>query len=111
MNKVNKAWDFFSDLMGFRRNSKYVRTYLNDANIKSSIYMSFIIIVLEIWMIIRQLNEYIVPNWSTPEKYGYASSTALFFGMTSLYYLFIMCSVAMMVFGIIHLRKTVMRHG
>lgn len=105
MNKVNKAWDFFSDLMGFRRNSKYVRTYLNDANIKSSIYMSFIIIVLEIWMIIRQLNEYIVPNWSTPEKYGYASSTALFFGMTSLYYLFIMCSVAMMVFGIIHLRK------
>ena len=102
---LRKIWDFIRDMFGFRRNTKYIRTYLNDANIKSSIYMSFIIIILEIWMIIRQLNEYIIPNWSTPEKYGYSSGVALLFGMTSLYYLFIMCSIAMMVFAIFHYRK------
>ena len=105
MNKLNTAWNFIRDMFGFRRNSKYVRTYLNDANVKSSIYMSFVVILLEIWMIVRQCNQYVVPNWATPDKYGYSSGFALLFGMTSLYFLFIMCSVAMMVFAIFHYKK------
>ena len=105
MQTLSKFWNLVRDIFGFRKNSKYVRSYLNDANIKSSIYMSFIIIVLEIWMIIRQLHEYVVPNWSTPEKYGYESGLGLFYGMLSLYFLFIMCSLAMLVFAIHHFRK------
>ena len=105
MSKLNKAWNFVRDMFGFRKNSKYVRAYLTDANVKSSIYMSFIVILLEIWMIIRQCNEYVIPNWTTPDKYSYSSSFALLFGMTSLYFLFIMCSVAMMFFAIVHYKK------
>ena len=61
---LTKAWNGFRDLFGIRRNSKYVNNYINEANIRSSIYMAFIVIVLEIWMIIRNVNKYVVPNWA-----------------------------------------------
>ena len=105
MNTISKIWNFIRDLLGFRSNSKYVRAYLNDANIKSSIYMAFIVIALEIWMIIRQLNKYIISNWSEPSKMGYDSSFSLLFGMTSLYILFIIAALAMLLFAIFHIKK------
>ena len=101
MNKVKKVWDFIRDLFGFRRNTPYMRSYLNDANIRSSIYMASIIIILEIWMIIRQSYKYIAPQWDTWES----SKFELIFRYTSLYYLFIMCSVAMLIFAISYVRN------
>ena len=50
--------NLFLDLFGFRRNSKYVKKYFNEANMRSTIYMSFVIIVLEIWLVIRNTNKY-----------------------------------------------------
>ncbi len=46
--------------LGIRKNSEYVENYLRNANIKSSIYMSVVIIVLEIWMILRTLIKYVI---------------------------------------------------
>lgn len=108
MVKVKKGLDFILDFFGFKRNSKSVRDYLNDANIRSSVYMAFIIIVLEIWMIIRQFRKYILPAWSneaTFAKLGVTNNLELIFMYTSLYWLFIMCSVAMMIFAINYLKK------
>ena len=39
--------------LGFEKHSNYVRDYFDNTNMKSSIYMSVVVIVLEIWMIIR----------------------------------------------------------
>ncbi len=39
--------------LGFEKNSKYVRDYFFTTNMRASIYMSLVVIVLEIWMIIR----------------------------------------------------------
>lgn len=102
-----KVLSFLKSLFGFNRNSKYVRKHLNDANIRSSIYMSFIIICLEIWLIIRQTNKYIRPNWSTCKvgSIEYSSKLQLVFGMTGLYWLFIMCSLAMFMFGLFYALK------
>ena len=61
MSFLKKAKEFIFNLFGFRRNSKYVKNYLHDANIKSSIYMAFIVIVLEIWMIIRSITKKFIP--------------------------------------------------
>ena len=44
---LSRIWDFIRDLLGFRKNSKYVRSYLNEANIRSGIYMGGIIVLLE----------------------------------------------------------------
>ena len=105
MSLAKKILNFILDLFGFKRNSKYVKAYLNDANIRSSIYMSGIIIALEIWMIFRQLNKYIIPNWADPTALGCNSGLDLFFTYTSLYWLFIAASLGMMIFAIIYIAK------
>ncbi|MCR5307391.1 MAG: EAL domain-containing protein [bacterium] len=99
-----KFLTFIKNLFGFKKNSKYVRGYLNDANIKSSIYMAFIIICLEIWMIFRQSRKYIKPAWNT-YKPTYNSRLQLIFQYTSLYWLFIMCALAMFMFGLFYVMK------
>ena len=103
MTVIKTVWDFLRDMLGFRKNTKYVRTYLNDVNVKSSIYMSFIIVVIEIWMIFRQIFKYIAPNWDSFE--GFSGKFNLIFTYTSLYYLFIMCSVAMFMFSLFYVNK------
>ena len=103
MTVIKTVWDFLRDMLGFRKNTKYVRTYLNDVNVKSSIYMSFIIVVIEIWMIFRQIFKYIAPNWDSCE--GFSGKFNLIFTYTSLYYLFIMCSVAMFMFSLFYVNK------
>lgn len=50
-----------SEIFGFRRNSHYVKDYLDNANMRSGIYMSAVIFILEAWLIIRQTDKYIIP--------------------------------------------------
>ena len=100
-----KVLSFIKNMFGFNKNSKYVKKYLNEANIKSSIYMAFIIICLEIWMIFRQVRKYIRPYWNDVAKLGYNNRFQLIFGMTGLYWLFIICSLAMFMFGIFYVLK------
>lgn len=38
---------------GLEKHSEYVSDYFYDANMKASIYMSIVVIVLEVWMIVR----------------------------------------------------------
>ena len=54
MKTLKRIGNWFVHLFGFNKNSKYVSSYLNTANMRSGIYMSAIIVILEIWMIIRQ---------------------------------------------------------
>ena len=100
-----KVLSFIKNMLGLKKNSKYVRNYLNEANIKSSIYMAFIVIALEIWMIYRQTRKYIKPYWNNPSGLGYNSKVQLIFGMTSLYWLFIMCALAMFMFALFYVLK------
>ncbi|HAG68550.1 MAG TPA: diguanylate cyclase, partial [Lachnospiraceae bacterium] len=63
---------------GFEKNSRYITHYLFDANIRSSIYMSTVVIVLEVWMILRVLIKYVILsdtsrdfNWIVQHLYSY----------------------------------------
>ena len=60
--------------LGFEKHTPYVRDYFDNVNMRKSIYMSAIIIVLEIWMIIRLtrtiFREHLQSNfWHYFEKY------------------------------------------
>ncbi len=44
--------------LGLERQSQYVKDYFFATNMRKSIYMSIIVIVLEIWMIIRMTNQW-----------------------------------------------------
>ena len=46
--------------LGIGKSSPYVENYLFNANINSSIYMSVVVIVLEVWMILRTLIKYVI---------------------------------------------------
>ena len=97
---LKKFWGWIRDLLGFRRNSKYVSNHLNEANIRSSIYMCFVILVIEIWMIFRSTNKYVIPAIESGTNWFDA-----LFSNTSLFFLFIIASIAMLTFGVFYLDK------
>ena len=55
------------EFLGLPRNSRYVKDYLNEANVRSGVFMSGIIVALEIWLVFRQWNKYIAANWNSPK--------------------------------------------
>ena len=57
-----KILDRIRDIFGFKHNSKYVKNYLNAANMRSGVFMSAVIFVLEVWLVIRQFHKYIIPQ-------------------------------------------------
>lgn len=52
-----KILKWIKEELGFNRNTKYQRTYLNETNIKTAIYMTFVVMILELWMIIRYVDK------------------------------------------------------
>ena len=80
-----KRKNFFSkvaDMFGFKRSTKYVDKYLHKANIRSAIFMGAIIVILELWLVIRQHTEYIFEL--TKENGNYFKNV---FDYTSLFWL------------------------
>ena len=60
--------------LGLDKQSKYVRNYFYTTNMKASIYMSVIVIVLELWMIVRMTRTIFEKHlqsqfWNITEKY------------------------------------------
>ncbi len=63
---MKKFFRRVGDILGFTRNSDYVRASMNENNLRSGLFMSFIIVGIEIWMIVRQLQRYLIPGWALP---------------------------------------------
>ena len=51
---MKKVLSFLSNVFGFNKLSKHENTYLHESNIRTGIYMATIIVILEIWIILRQ---------------------------------------------------------
>ena len=64
MKTLSKIWNGFLNIFGFHKNSKYVKGYLDDANMRSGVYMAAVIVVIEVWLLFRQLFTYIIPKVS-----------------------------------------------
>ena len=61
INFLKAFWAKFRDIFGIHRNSKYVKNYLNEANMRSGVFMSAVIVILEVWLTIRQTQKYVIP--------------------------------------------------
>ena len=92
-NFFKNIWNRFRDIFGFHRNSKYVKQYLNDANMRSGVFMSAIIVILELWLIIRQSNKYVGPAISSGTPFFQAIFTNLW-----TYFLLLSLGGAMLVY-------------
>ena len=103
MKILTNLWHGFLNIFGIRKNSKYVKDYLNEANMKSGVFMAFIIFVLEIWLVIRQTNKYIIPTLNDP-KNTYSFFRVVFTN-TSLYFLMMFFGVAMFAYSLLYSSK------
>ena len=63
--------------LGFNRNTRYQQCYLNETNIKTGIYMSFIVMLLEAWMIWRYVHKR--PGLSFTEYFDGETNYLIFF--------------------------------
>ncbi len=79
-----------ADFLGFKRSSRYVKNYIHKANMRSGIFMSAVIFILEVWLVIRQLQKYIIPQLQQGEQFFKA-----FFTNTSYFWLLMSFGVAM----------------
>ena len=95
MKTLSKIWDGFLNIFGLKKNSKYVKNYLNEANMKSGIFMSFVIFVLEIWLVIRQADKYVIPKIS-----GGMNWFEAMFKYTSLYFVMMFFGAAMFIYSL-----------
>ena len=103
MKILSKIWNGFLDILGIRRNSKYVKNYLNEANMRSAVFMSAVVFVLEAWLILRQTYKYIVPSVAALETVTFQAVFRIIFQNTSNFILLLFFGVAMFVYSLQYL--------
>ena len=93
----NKKRNKIAEVLGFYKNSPYVSAYQQDANIRSSIFMSTIIIALELFMILRYVYKYIIVG-----KEGVTVTVSSFFKYTRSYWILLAVGIMMLVYGCLY---------
>ena len=88
-------------LFGFNKNSKYVNRYIREANIRSAVFMAAVIIILEIWLIFRQMDKYLIPGWGSKTVSGFD----FVFAYTSNFFLFLFVGISVLIFCYTHQLK------
>ena len=103
MKTLSKFWNGFLTIFGFRKNSKYVKNYLNEANMRSAVFMSVVIFVLEIWLVLRQTQKYIIPNLDSAKTFS--DVFKLIFQNTSNFFLLMSMGFAMFFYALQYIHK------
>ena len=95
-----------ADLFGFRKSSKYVQRYLHRANMRSGIYMSAVIVVIEIWMLIRQTIERVIPQINVAIEKGIEYNPLnVFYSETSNFWIFLFMGLSLLLYCICFVRQ------
>ena len=108
MKFLSNLWNGFLNIFGIRKNSKYVKGYLNEANMRSAVFMSSVIFVLEGWLVIRQTHKYVIPSvqkLASSGKLTFLSWFQVVFQNTSNFFLLMFFGVAMLVYSLQYLSK------
>ena len=106
MKFLSSLWNGFLNIFGLRKNSKYVKNYLNEANMRSGVFMAFVIFVLEIWLVIRQTNKYIYPALTNPSDPSFGQPWfKIVFTNTSLFFLMMFFGAAMFAYSLLYSSK------
>ena len=102
MKTLKKIFVGFINLFGIPHNNRYVKDYLNASNMRSAVYMSSIIVLLEMWMIVRRFVEDLVPLW---QKSGSSNYFMDVFSNTSGFWLLLSLGITMLFYSLLYLDK------
>jgi len=86
-----------SRFFGFYRNPPYIEDQLKEADVRSAVYLTAIVSIVELYMLLRY-----VKNWVIPGK---VASVGEFFHYTSTYWWFLTASVLLLVYCSLFLKK------
>ena len=89
-----------AEFLGFKRNSKYVNEYIHRTNIRSGVYMAAVVVILEIWLVIRQHQKYIIPLVKGGQPYF-----KTLFDNTSLFWIMMVLGFSMFFYCLYFLSK------
>lgn len=103
---MKRASGFLARIFGFEKLSKYESDYLHDANIRSCSYMGFIVVLLELWMLIRQTYSKIIPKYQAGGELF-----DLLVRYTTKYWLFLLIGVGLMLFCLFYSRDKKLSKG
>lgn len=103
---MKKALRFISHVLGFDKLSRYENNYLHDSNIRSSSYMGFVVVILELWMLIRQSYSKILPKYEAG-----GDLFKLLIKYTSKYWLFLLVGLGLMLFCLFYQRDRKLSKG
>ena len=90
--------------LGINRNSKYVNSYIKDANVRSTVYMAAVILVLEVWLVYYQYTK----AGGLLERYASGKSVPgfdTFFSWCSNFVLFFLLGLALLIYSATHRMK------
>ena len=103
---MKNIFSVIAGILGFEKLSRYEVDYLHDANIRSCSYMGFIVVLLEVWMLIRQTYSKIVPKYQAG-----GDLFALFVKYTTKYWLFLLVGLGLMLFCLFYQREKRLSKG
>ena len=90
---MKETFRFISHLLGFEKLSRHEKEYLHEANIRTSSYMGVIVVLLEIWMLVRQTHSKIIPKYQAG-----GDLFKLIVTYTSKYWLFLLIGLGVLLF-------------
>ncbi len=102
MSKVKAFFSKAAEMFGFKKQTKYVAEYLHRANIRSGVFMAAVVAVLEMWLVIRQHQKYIIPSLQLANHDTYFK---LLFDNTSLFWLLMVMGISMFLYCIAYLSE------
>ena len=86
--------------LGLQRRTQYVNNYFFKANMVAGIYMSILIIILELWMIIRTTNNIIVNDLYSQLQY-------YFYNYYRYYFILLGSGIIMLIYSVLYVRRKV----
>ena len=99
MNKIKVFFSKAAEMFGFKKSTKYVNEYLHKANIRSGVFMAAVVVILELWLVIRQHIKYIIAE-DLPAGIPYFQSL---FDRTSLYWVQMFMALSMFFYCLFYL--------
>ena len=101
-NRSSRLKKWLVNGLGFYRNSPYVAAFHNEANVRAGQYMSLVIILLEIWMLLRYIRIYVFE-----EKL--CNSVGEFFYYTRNYWILLVLGVGSLIYAALFLKRKIKR--
>ncbi|MBO6229640.1 MAG: GGDEF domain-containing protein [Ruminiclostridium sp.] len=90
-------WGTIRYALGLYRNPRYIEDRLKEADVRSAMFLSAVVAMVEIWMIVRYIVQWVIP--------GKVESLAEFFHYTSSFWYFFAAAAALFIYCVLYLKN------